>query len=106
MTVPVWVFIAIGGMSGSAVKAWATTSQATLSKASIIDVLIGGAVGAIFPLLGPSLLPDAVQTAWEAASTAQKAILMGILCYASSDFIQNMLSKLGITIPGGKVGAP
>ena len=85
----------IAGLIGSALKAWATNSQATWSKKSIIDIVVGGAVAALVPYYLPSLLP-------QSQPIFVQAITMGLISYFSSDFVQNILGKAGIVIQGSK----
>ena len=80
-------YLALGGLVGSALKAWITASQATFSKKSIGDVLIGGAVGLLWPVLGPIPIPADL-------AIAQKAALVGVLAYVASDFLQNAITRV------------
>lgn len=92
-TLSIALFLA--GLIGSALHAWATNSQTTWSKKSIIDVVIGGAVAALVPYYAPSLLPSG-QPIFVQACT------MGLISYFSSDFVQNILGKAGIVLQGSK----
>lgn len=76
----------IAGLLGSALKAWATTSQDTFSKRSVIDVILGGAAAVLIPQFLPNVIPTGV-------SLLTQAIIVGVISYASSDLIQNMLGK-------------
>ncbi len=83
----------LAGLVGSALKAWVSADQKTLSRKSIADVVIGAAVGILYPLYPLVPLP-------KDANLIQQAALIGVLAYVSSDFIQNALAKVGITLPG------
>lgn len=92
-TLSIALFIA--GLIGSALKAWATNSQETWSKKSVIDIVIGGAAAALVPYYLPSLLPSS-------QPLFVQAVTMGLISYVSSDFVQNVLGKAGIMIQGSK----
>lgn len=91
------IVLIVAGLLGSALKAWISVSQANISKRSIADVILGGAVGGLFPLLVQSM-PSPIPELWVRASLVQEALLLGILAYATSDFINNALGKLGVGI--------
>ena len=96
---PVYAY-AIGGLVGSAVRAVITTSQVTLSRQSIVDVLIGGAVGLLWPLYPVIELPAH-------ASTLQNATIVGLFAYMSGDFVVNALRRIGaLTKPNGTAPTP
>lgn len=107
------IALIIAGLLGSALKSWATTSQATISKRSIADVILGGAVGGLFPLV-VSWFPDPIPALFRQASALQQALLLGVIAYATSDFVNNVLTKLGVgfsavsmrTAPNGSGGKP
>jgi hypothetical protein len=80
----------IAGLVGSALKAWVSNDQASFSKKSLADVLIGGAVGILYPLFPFVPMPDG-------ASLLQQSALIGVVSYFSSDLITNVMTKLGIT---------
>jgi VIT1/CCC1 family predicted Fe2+/Mn2+ transporter len=84
------VAFGIAGLIGSGLKAWVSNDQASLSKKSLADVLIGGAVGVLYPLMPLVPIPDH-------ATMLQASTLIGIMSYFSSDLITNVLTKLGIT---------
>lgn len=83
------IAMALGGLIGSGLKAWVTRSQETFSRASIADVLIGGAVGILYPLFPIVELPAA-------ATALQKAAMIGVLAYFSSDLVANVAGRLGL----------
>lgn len=82
--------LALGGLVGSAVKSWVTMSQATFSKQSVVDIVIGGVVGLLWPIWPPLPLP-------EGASLVQQAALVGCFAYFSSDLIANLARRFGGT---------
>jgi hypothetical protein len=75
----------LGGLIGTAVKAWLTTSQATFSKQSAVDVALGGIVGLLWNLYPPFALPAG-------ASLVQQAALVGLTTYAASDVVGNFIA--------------
>ena len=81
--------LALGGVIGSAVKAWVTVSQPTWSKQSAIDVVLGGVVGLLWTLWPPFDLPVT-------ASLVQKAAIVGVTAYFSSDLISNLAKRFGL----------
>lgn len=83
------LYLALGGLAGSALKAYIATDQNTLSRQTIADVAIGAAVGFLYPLYPVIEFPPV-------ASVAQKAVMMGVLSYFSADMIQGVLFKLGV----------
>lgn len=80
----------IAGLVGSGLKAWVSNDQASFSKKSVADVLIGGAVGILYPLVPFVPIP-------ETANLLQQSALIGVISYFSSDLITNILTKFGIT---------
>jgi len=96
---PVYAY-AIGGLVGSAVRAAITTSQGTFSKQSIVDVVIGGAIGLLWPIYPVIELPAH-------ATVLQQATIVGLFAYMSGDFVVNALRRLGaLTKPNGTVPQP
>lgn len=85
---PVSLWLAGGALLGSAMRAFLTPAQKTLSRKSIADVVIGGAVGLLYPLYPVVPLPGG-------ASPLQLAVVMFVLAYFSSDFLVNVVTKLG-----------
>lgn len=87
----------IAGLIGAALKAWATTSQETFSKRSVVDIILGGAAAVLIPQFAPNLIPTGV-------SLLTQSIIVGVVSYASSDLIQNMLGKFvpSVQASGGK----
>ena len=81
--------LALGGVIGSAVKAWVTVSQPTWSKQSAVDVVLGGVVGLLWTLWPPFDLPAT-------ASLVQKAAIVGVTAYFSSDLISNLAKRFGV----------
>jgi VIT1/CCC1 family predicted Fe2+/Mn2+ transporter len=79
----------IAGLIGSGLKAFVSTDQANISKKSVADVVIGGAVGILYPLFPFVPIPDT-------ASLLQQAVMIGVISYFSSDLVTGILSKLGI----------
>lgn len=84
------VAFGIAGLVGSALKAWVSNDQASFSKKSLADVLIGGAVGILYPLMPFVPIPDN-------ATLLQSATLIGVVSYFSSDLITNIMTKFGVT---------
>lgn len=80
----------IAGLVGSALKAWVSNDQASFSKKSLADILIGGAVGVLYPLFPLIPLP-------EGANLLQQGAIIGVISYFSSDLITNVMTKFGIT---------
>ncbi len=89
------VMLIIAGLLGSALKAWVSVSQANFSKRSIADVILGGAVGGLFPLV-VNTMPSPIPDLWARASIIQQGLLLGVIAYATSDFINNVLGKFGV----------
>lgn len=81
----------LGALLGTAMKAWATNSQATISKRSILDVIIGALSGLLVPSYFPKLVPQG-----EGVLVAGAA--MALVAYASSDFVQNVLGKINVKV--------
>jgi hypothetical protein len=79
----------IAGLVGSALKAFVSTDQANFSKKSIADVVIGAAVGILYPLVPFVPIP-------ETANLLQQAVMIGVISYFSSDLLTGVLSKLGV----------
>lgn len=80
----------IAGLIGSGLKAWVSNDQASFSKKSLADVLIGGAVGILYPLMPFVPFP-------EGATLLQQSAMIGVISYFSSDLITNVMTKFGIT---------
>lgn len=80
--------LALGGLIGSALKAWLTMSQNTFSKQSMADILVGGLVGLLWSVWPMFELPAT-------ASLVQKAALVGAFAYFSSDVISNLAKRFG-----------
>lgn len=78
--------LALGGLIGSAIKAWVTVEQPTLSKQSLIDIILGGAVGLLWTIWPPFDLPAT-------ASLVQRAAIVGITAYFSSDLLANLARR-------------
>lgn len=83
------VAFGIAGVVASALKVFVAGDQATVSRKSIADVILGGAIGILYPLYPLVPLPDA-------ANLLQQSMLVGVICYFSSDLITNILAKLGV----------
>jgi hypothetical protein len=88
------IVLLVAGLLGSALKAWASNSQATLSKKSIIDVVIGGVAALLIPTFAPTMIPA------NATLVTQAAVIV-MISYFSSSFIQNILTKLGVSADAG-----
>lgn len=59
------------------------------------DVVLGGAVGGIFPLM-VNALPTVISDLFKSASLLQQALLLGVLSYVMADFVINLLARFGI----------
>jgi hypothetical protein len=86
------VMFFVAGLVGAACKACLSNDQATWSRKSIGDVVLGGVGGILLPTIVP--LP----VAW---NMLQQAALIAGLTYSGVDVIQNVLQKLGLALPGG-----
>lgn len=90
----------IAGLVGSGLKAWVSNDQSSFSKKSLADVLIGGAVGVLYPLFPFFPMPDG-------ATLLQQSALIGVVSYFSSDLITNIMTKLGlVSLHGSGEKAP
>ncbi len=87
------LILAIGGLLGSALKSWMTSTQATWSKQSLADVIIGAAIGLLYPLFPLVPFPDG-------ASLAQKGAILFVLSYFGADLLTNLFQRLGMKTPG------
>jgi uncharacterized membrane protein YgaE (UPF0421/DUF939 family) len=87
------------GLLGSALHAYVTQSQTTFSKKSIVDVVIGGLAALLIPTYLPSLIPAG-------SDIASTFAIVAVISYTSSDIVQNVLGKLGVSIQGGTPPAP
>lgn len=83
------VAFGLAGLIASALKVFVAGDQATISRKSIADVILGGAVGILYPLYPLVPMP-------EHATLLQQSMLVGVICYFSSDLITNVLAKLGV----------
>lgn len=90
MTPDVWTSAVYftGGVLGSAIRAWLTTSQVTFSRKSFADVVVGGLVGIMYPLY--PLIPLV-------GSLLQQGTEIALLSYFAGDMLQNLLTN---RIPG------
>lgn len=79
--------LALGGLVGSAARALLTTSQPTFSRRSLADVLIGGAVGFLWPLYPLIDFPAG-------ATMFQKAVIVGVIAYFAGDVLLNSFQRL------------
>lgn len=84
----------IAGLLAAVLKAYFSADQATFSRKSVADVIIGGAVGLLYPLFPLVPLPAG-------ASLIQRAAIVLVICYVSTDLLQNVLGKIGIAMPSG-----
>lgn len=81
----------LAGVVGAAGKAFFSNDQATWSRKSIGDIVLGGLGGILLPTVTP--LPPA----W---NVLEDAALIAGLSYAGVDIIQNVLQKFGASLPG------
>lgn len=84
----------VAGLLGAACKAYLSNDQATFSRKSVGDVVLGGLTGLLFPLLSPVPLPMH-------ANLLQQAAMVAGAAYMGSDLIQNALQKFGISLNAG-----
>lgn len=89
------LYLIAAGLAGSALKAWVSMDQATISKKSIGDIVLGGAVGGLFPLMVGSL-PTTISDLFTKATVLQQALLLGVMAYIMSDFVTSLLARFGI----------
>lgn len=82
--------LALGGLVGAALKAILTTSQPTISRQSLGDIITGGAVGLLWTTFG---LPMP-----ETATTVQQAAWVGLAAWASADALSNIVKRVGAGI--------
>ncbi len=90
------IALLLAGLLGSVLKAWATQSQETFSKKSVVDVVLGGLAAVLVPQFLPSLLPPD-------ANLLSTFAIVAVISYASADFVQNIIGKFGVALPGGSV---
>lgn len=90
------VYFILAGAIGTGLKAWISTDQATFSKKSISEVIIGGAIGGLSPMIVQSYLPPSVAEVYAHASVLQQALWLGVTAYATTDFITSALARLGV----------
>ncbi len=83
----------VAGLAGAACKAFFSNDQATWSRKSVGDVVLGGLTGILFPLVSPMPLPTD-------ANILQQAAIVAAAAYMGSDVIQNVLQKFGKSLPG------
>lgn len=83
---PVTLWLGLGGLVGAALRSIVTLDQKTLSKQTVVDVLIGGAVGMLYPLYPVIPFPDG-------ASLLQRAVIMAMMAYSTSDFATSMFRR-------------
>lgn len=81
------VYLALGGIAGSALKAYVSADQVTFGRKSLADVLLGGAVGVLLPLFPIIPIP-------KDASILQQAALVGAVAYLTGDVLVNLFGKL------------
>lgn len=95
------LWLALGGVAGSVARVLITQSQSWRDRKSIGDVVVGFAVGYLWPLYP---LIDFPAT----ATTPQKAVIVAVIAYFAGDVIQNGLSKLAsmARVPGNGAPAP
>lgn len=82
------IALAIGGLAGSLLRVVVTQDQDTFSKKSVADVVVGGAVGLLYPLYPVIELPAG-------ASILQQAALVGVISYLTGDFVQSIVGRFG-----------
>lgn len=89
--------LAVGGAAGSALRVFAAPEHPTWSRRSAVEIVMGFASGALYPLYPViPLHPD--------ATLLQRAILMMVIGYLSGNLIMNVAARIGIG--NGKNGKP
>lgn len=78
--------LALGGLSGSAVRVLLTSSQPVVSKKSATELVIGAMAGFLWPLY--PLIPFP-----EHATMLQQAAIVAGVAYLSGDFLLNAFTK-------------
>lgn len=78
--------LAFGGLVGSALRVWVTNDQVNFSKQSIADLVIGAAVGLLWPLYPLFDFPAN-------ANIVQQAAIVGLVAYFSSDLLTNVATR-------------
>lgn len=89
------IALALGGIAGSSLKAVTANDQITFSRKSVADILIGGAVGVLYPLFPIIALPPN-------AGLLQQAVMIAVIAYFTGDVAVNLAQKLGIGTPPQK----
>lgn len=91
------LWLAAGGLLGSALRVLLTSSQPVLSKKSGTDLVVGVLVGFLWPLYPLIDFPDR-------ATTLQKAAIVAAVAYLAGDMLINLMGR--ITAALGKLNAP
>lgn len=86
----------VAGLIGGALKAAITNTQETISKRSLVDVVIGGLAAVLIPQFFPNLVPSGT-------NLFGQGVVVVLISYASSDFVQGILARLGVQAQGGVV---
>lgn len=85
----VHIALLLFALAGSAFKAWTSGSQATWSRRSLGDIVIGAAVGFIGPAFLPSVMMSGTAIEFQCGAVF-------VLAYFSSHVINALLAKFGI----------
>src|SRR5262245_52576735 len=83
---PSLIFL-LAGMLGAALRSLVASDQWTLSRKSVVDVVVGGLAGVLyprFPLIG---FPDG-STIWE------QGAMIALLGYFGASVVQNILARI------------
>ena len=99
------LWLAAGGVAGSALRALLTTSQPFLSRKSLADLVIGFMVGFLWPLYPLLDFPAG-------ATMLQKAVIVAAIAYLAGDMLLNaftrvsaLLVKLNGTAPAPQIAS-
>ena len=90
------VVLALGGALGSAMRVLMAPEHPTWSRRSAVEIIMGAASGALYPLYPVIALPAE-------ASLLQRGILMMVIGYVSGNLIMMVAARLGL---GPKNGTP
>src|SRR5690242_11975290 len=76
----------IGGLFGAVVRAVWTKGQENFGPKTVVDVITGGLVGILYPVVGLGYP--------EGANLVQKAAWVAFVSYTSSDVVQNLVARV------------
>lgn len=82
------IALASGGVLGCAARALVSQSQDLISRKTIADLIIGGLVGIVYPLIAPIPIPSSGH-----ANLIQQAAFVGIVSYVADHVLVNYFGK-------------